>query len=82
MTLPAPAPTVALILAGIVAITAILSILFVLPFLGVLFAFVGLGILGLLAFIAYIVGAVLMGLGTWREYQAMPKASTPPTTNS
>ena len=78
VNLPAPSQTIALGLAAVVGVTALLALLFVLPALGVILAY-GLGIVGLLSFVAYIVGGILMLLGTWREYQAMPKA-TPPST--
>ena len=78
MKLPAPGATIALALAAVVGVTALLSLLVVLPAIGVLLG-LGLGIVGVLALVAYIVGGIMMLLGTWREYQAQPKA-TPPTT--
>lgn len=76
MKLPAPGPTIALGLAAVVGVTAVLSLLVVLPVIGLILEF-GLGILGVLSLIAYIVGGIMMVLGTWREYQAQPKAAPP-----
>lgn len=78
MKLPAPGPTIALGLAAVVGVTAILSLLVVLPAIGVILAF-GLGIVGVLSLVAYVAGGIMMLLGTWREYQAQPKASPPAT---
>jgi hypothetical protein len=67
MTWPMPVATINL---GISAIVAILAILGLLAGLG--------GGLYLLAKIGIVVGAVLMVLGTWREYQLAPKIPTAP----
>jgi hypothetical protein len=86
ITWPAPVQTIVLVVAGLAAIGAVLGLLTLLSFLG-FFAgfFIGL----LVAIIANAIGSVMMALGAWREYQAMPKvaapsapASTPPASSS
>ncbi|TMC66175.1 MAG: hypothetical protein E6J17_00855 [Chloroflexi bacterium] len=72
MTWPAPIPTIVL---AISAITAILAILGALPVLGLLG---GLGLYTLGAIVT-VVGAIIMVWGAWQDYQAMPKATPPPT---
>lgn len=78
MTWPMPIPTITL---GISAIVAILAILGLLAGLGIgLFFYGG---LYLIAEIGIVVGAVMMVMGTWREYQLAPKtpaAPPPPST--
>ena len=73
---PAPIQTIVLIVAGLAAVFAILGLLPALSFLGF---FGGFYLAFLLAVIVNAIGAVMMALGAWREYQAMPKA-TPPST--
>ncbi len=73
MTWPMPIPTIAL---GISAIVAILALLGLLAGLGIgLFFYGG---LYLIAEIGIVVGAVMMVLGTWREYQLAPKTPVAP----
>lgn len=71
---PAPVP---LLVLGISGVAALLSIIGVLPLLGVL-GFLGLGVL---AAIGTVVGTVIMVWGAWQDYQAMPKATPPTSTN-
>ncbi len=70
---PAPVQTIVLVIAGIAAIFALLSVISWLGFFGFgLFA---------LAVIINAIGCGLMAYGAWKEYQAMPKATTtPPST--
>jgi hypothetical protein len=77
---PAPVQLIALGISGIIALFAIMGALGSLGFgsLGGFF-FGGMYIVWLLAAIAVAIGAVMMVLGTWREYQAMPKAAPPST---
>lgn len=84
--LPAPAQTINLVISAIIAVLALLGLLgaTVLGGLGGLYGgfLGGFFILVLVGAIATAIGAVMMALGSWREYQAMPKAtppSTPPT---
>lgn len=91
---PAPVELINLVIAGILALFAALALLVTLGIGSFGFGMLGLygGFLGgmyllvVAGVIAYAVGAGMMVLGTWREYQAMPKApvepsaSPPPTT--
>jgi hypothetical protein len=71
MTWPAPLQTIALVVSALVALSALASVATIGLFLG----------LGLIASIVTLVGGVMMLLGTWRDYQAMPKTpSAPPPT--
>ena len=88
-TWPMPIQTINLIISGIVGVLAVLGVLGVLVFSGIGFGlgfaggfFAGIWILVLVGAVANAVGAALMFLGTWREYQAMPKTMppAPPTT--
>jgi hypothetical protein len=86
ITWPAPVQTINFVIAAILGIFALLGLLAVLAFsgLGVYglgFAggfFAGIWILVLIGAIVNAVGAAMMFLGTWREYQAMPKTTPPP----
>jgi O-antigen/teichoic acid export membrane protein len=73
MTWPIPIPTITLGISVIIAILAILGLLAGLG-LGLLFY----GGLYLIGEIGIVVGAVLMVLGTWREYQLAPKTPSAP----
>jgi hypothetical protein len=75
-----------LVLSGIIGLLAVLGLLGLFAgaaLLGGLGGGVGLGLFGGIFLIAVVlvilnaVGAFLMVRGTWREYQAMPKATTP-----
>jgi predicted lipid-binding transport protein (Tim44 family) len=81
ITWPAPVPLITLAISGIVGLLALVGLLGLLGFGGVFGAFGGLFggmyILFLAGTIATVIGAALMVLGTWREYQALPK-TTPP----
>jgi len=75
---PLPIPTLILIGSAIAAIFAILGLLGVLAWFGVL-GFLGAFLIGaLLSVIGHAVGSVMMFMGSWREYQAMPKTPPPP----
>jgi hypothetical protein len=72
ITWPAPIQTIVLAVSAIVAVLAILGAL---PALGLIAGF-GLYALGA---IVTAVGGVIMAWGAWQEYQAMPKATPPPS---
>lgn len=89
ITWPAPIELITVVISGIIGLFAIVGLLFA---LGI--GSFGLGVLGMGggflggvyllvigAAIAYAVGASMMFLGTWREYQLMPKTapSAPPS---
>ena len=84
---PAPIELINVVISGIIGLFAVVGLLFALGIgsfgLGILG--VGGGFLGgvyllfVAAAIAYTVGAGMMFLGTWREYQAMPKTASPST---
>jgi hypothetical protein len=84
ITWPAPIPLITLAISGIVGLLALVGVLGLLGIGGVFGAFGGflggLYILVLAGVIATAIGAALMVLGTWREYQALPKttSSAPP----
>ncbi len=75
---PAPIPTIVLVVAGLAAVFAVLGLFTVLSFIGALSLFVGFFLGLVIAIIANAIGAVMMALGAWREYQAMPKTAPPP----
>jgi hypothetical protein len=74
---PAPVQTIVLVAAGLAAVFSLLGLLTVLSFLGALSFFGGFFIGYVIAIIANAIGSVMMALGAWREYQAMPKAAPP-----
>jgi hypothetical protein len=77
ITWPAPIQTIVLIVAGVSALFGVLGLITLLSFFGA-FAFLGGFFLGaVIALILNAIGAVMMALGAWREYQAMPKAAPP-----
>lgn len=76
---PAPVQTIVLVIAGLAAVFAVLGLLSSLSLLGAIGLFGGFFIGFLIATIVNAVGAVMMALGAWREYQAMPKAAPPST---
>jgi hypothetical protein len=79
ITWPAPIPTIVLVVSGISALFAILAVLSLLSLFGAFGSLFGGFFIGyLVAGIGNAVGAAMMALGAWREYQAMPKASAPP----
>ena len=71
ITWPAPVQTIVLVVTAIAAIFALLGLLTWLGFLG--FGLYGIGLL------VNAVGCGIMVYGAWKEYQAMPKAATPPS---
>jgi hypothetical protein len=73
---PAPIPTIVLVIAGIAALLSLIGLLAVFSFLGGFFLGFFAGYL--IAIVVNAIGAVMMALGAWREYQAMPKTSPPP----
>ena len=85
---PAPIELITLVISAVIGISALLGLLAMLSLssfgLGMLgFAggglFGGIYLLAVAAVIALAVGAGMMVLGTWREYQAMPKEPTSTT---
>ena len=93
ITWPAPIQLINVVISGLIGILALVSVLFVLGIgsfglgmLGLYGGFFGGGVylIAVAAAIAFAIGAGMMVLGTWREYQAMPKtpSTTPPTTPS
>jgi predicted membrane metal-binding protein len=90
ITWPAPIQLINLGIAGIIGLFAVIGLLFVLGIGSIGFGLVGLtgGFIGgvyaiaVVAAIAYAVGAGMMVLGTWREYQAMPKTAVPQSSTS
>ena len=90
ITWPAPIQLINLVISGIIGLFAVIGVLFVLGIGSFGFGLVGLtgGFLGgvylvaVVAAIAYAVGAGMMVLGTWREYQLMPKEGPPTTSTS
>jgi hypothetical protein len=74
ITWPAPIPVVAFAIGGITGVIALLAILSILGIVGVLAAYGG--ITYLLAPIVNVIGAVMMGWFTYKEWQAY-KASAP-----
>jgi hypothetical protein len=70
ITWPAPVQTIVLVVAGISAIFALLAALYALSYIGSLWG---------IATIVNAVGCGMMAYGAWKEYQAMPKAATPPS---
>jgi hypothetical protein len=89
ITWPAPIELITVVISGIIGLFAVIGLLFALGIgsFGLGLLGVGGGFLGgmylliVASAIAFIVGAGMMFLGTWREYQAMPKTA-PPTTPS
>jgi hypothetical protein len=87
---PAPTQLINLVISGIIGIFALLGLLAVIGLggfgLGMLGAagglFGGMYFLFVIAAIALAVGAGMMVLGTWREYQAMPRTTTSGTSGS
>jgi hypothetical protein len=81
---PAPVELITLVISGIIGLFALLGLIGVLGIgsLGFGFGLGGLfgGIYALIVIGAIVaaVGAGMMVLGTWREYQAMPKSPVPP----
>jgi hypothetical protein len=68
MTWPAPIQLIALVVSALVALSALASV-------ATLGLFLGLGIIGS---IVTLVGGAMMLIGTWRDYQLMPKTPTAP----
>ena len=80
---PAPVELITLVISGIIGLFALLGLIGLLGVgglgFGVLGGFFG-GFFALIVIGAIVaaVGAGMMVLGTWREYQAMPKTPAPP----
>ena len=82
---PAPVELINVVISGIIALFAVIGLLFALGIGSFGFGVLGVGggflggiyLLILAAAIAYAVGAGMMFLGTWREYQAAPKTAPP-----
>jgi sterol desaturase/sphingolipid hydroxylase (fatty acid hydroxylase superfamily) len=83
ITWPVQVQLINVVLAGIIGLLALLGALALIG-IGGLFGGLGFGFFGglfiivLIGAIANLIGAGMMVLGTWREYQAMPKAAAPP----
>jgi hypothetical protein len=86
ITWPAPVELINLVIAGILGLFALVGVLALISMTGMGFGLLGIGgsflgggiyLLVVAAAIAFIVGAGMMVLGTWREYQAMPKTAAP-----
>jgi hypothetical protein len=86
ITWPAPIELINLVISGILGLFAVIGVIALVGMSGLGFGIFGFGggffgavwvIVALIA-IAYSVGAGMMVLGTWREYQAMP-STAPPT---
>jgi predicted lipid-binding transport protein (Tim44 family) len=88
VTWPAPIQLITLAISGIIGLFALLGLVGALGLgsLGGLgFGFGGMFLIYIVAAIAVAVGAAMMVLGTWREYQAMPKtasSTTPPASSA
>jgi hypothetical protein len=85
ITWPIQVELINVALAGIVGLLAVLGLLAVVGFGGLFGALgFGFGLFGGVYFLVLIlavvnaIGAAMMVLGTYREYQAMPKATPPP----
>jgi hypothetical protein len=88
ITWPAPIELINLVISGIIGLFAVIGVIALIGMSGLGFGIFGFGggffggfwvIVAIIA-IAFTVGAGMMVLGTWREYQAMPKTA-PPTTS-
>lgn len=77
ITWPAPIQLITLGISAIIAVFAVLGALGSLSLLGLGGFFGGTFLLWIVGAIAVLVGAIMMVLGTWKEYQAMPKAAPP-----
>jgi len=83
ITWPADVRLINVVIAGVVGLLALLGLVSLLG-IGSFFGGLGFGFLGglfiivLIGAIANAIGAGMMVLGTWREYQAMPTATPPP----
>lgn len=85
---PAPVELITLVISAIIGVSALMGLLALISFSGIGFGILGFGIgglfggiylLALASVIALAVGAGMMVLGTWREYQVMPKVGQPPS---
>lgn len=84
---PAPPELITLVISGILGLFALVGVLGLIGLSGLGFSMFGLGggfLGGVWAIvvaiaIAFIIGAGMMVLGTWREYQALPKTAAPTT---
>jgi len=83
ITWPIEVQLITLVISAVIGVLALFGLLALLG-IGGLFGGLGFGFLGgvflvvLIVAIANAIGAGMMVLGTWREYQAMPKATPPP----
>ena len=80
---PIEVEVINLMLSGVIGLLAVIGLLGIVGIGGLMGGF-GFGFLGglyiliVIAAIVNAIGAAMMVLGTWREYQAMPKATPPP----
>ena len=90
ITWPAPVELITLVISGILGLFALVGALALIGMSGLGFGMFGVGggffggfwvIVAAIA-IAFIAGAAMMVLGTWREYQAMPKTASPTTSSA
>jgi sterol desaturase/sphingolipid hydroxylase (fatty acid hydroxylase superfamily) len=83
ITWPVEPQLINLVIAVIIGLLALVGLLAAIGF-GGLFGGFGIGLLGgvfiivLIAGVVNAIGAGMLFLGTWREYQAMPKTTAPP----
>ena len=95
ITWPAPVELITVVISGILGLLGVVGLLALVGMSGLGFGMFGMAgflrdiyLLVVVAAIAFLIGAGMMVLGTWREYQAMPKTapptpsapSTPPST--
>jgi hypothetical protein len=87
ITWPAPVELITVVISGILGLLGVIGLLALVGMSGLGFGMFGMAgflrdmyLLVVVAAIAFLIGAGMMVLGTWREYQAMPK--TAPTTPS
>ena len=88
---PAPVELITLVISAIIGVSALMGLLALISFSGIGFGILGFGIgglfggiylLALASVIALAIGAGMMVLGTWREYQLMPKVGQPPSSTT
>jgi hypothetical protein len=92
MNWPAPVELITLVISAIIGISALMGLLALITFSGFGLGFLGfyggglfggVYLLALASVIALAIGAGMMVLGTWREYQVTPRTTgTPPASSS
>jgi hypothetical protein len=89
ITWPAPVELITLLISGILGLFAVVGLLALIGMSGLGFSMFGMAgflrdiyLLVVVAAIAFIIGAGMMVLGTWREYQLLPKTAPPTTPTS